>query len=262
VPSGDAPAPEPGPAKDGLRLRLTVSSNVEKVDRHVFVIEILNVSDKPITLVAKFIYEGKEEQTYDQYLSRATTFVACPEVVEYGYQTGGRFRQSPQPVATIEPGKTLKAQWGTEGRCLEAYERSWGMPFPTTGRFDIRAQLVLHTDDGREIGLWSNTQQLLVGGADHAPKGCAATVTSADPETGLVQLDGVGPLNGVKTGDRFRIDMPMRGYFVLEVTNGSTLRSTAKIVEQKIFHPDQKDTPQFPVRGMKAGLEPEKPVTP
>jgi hypothetical protein len=245
--------PEPGPERDGLRLRLVVVKSAEKKDRHDFALEILNVSSKAVTLVVERAYET-EDNSVASALRDNTRFHVSPDVVDFGYQTSGTFRQSPQPQVTIDAGKSQTFKWPVEGRRLHANELCWGLSFPVSGAFDIRAETVLKTRENKEILLLSNTQTFFSGGSNKAPRGCAGTVTDADAEKNQIRLEGVGPLNGVNEGDRFSIYMPMRGFFQLEITGGHHTYAWAKVVETEVFNPNARDAPKFPERGMKAAL--------
>lgn len=269
--SGEENLPEPGPEKDGLRLRLVVENNPKTIDRHTINLEIINVSDKPITLVG--IDEvGKKDSQYADYLQSVTKFDVYPRVLPQYFQINVSSDPA-RPTAIIEPGKSLIAKWELKGRRLTAYEVCWGIEFPTVGRFDVRADLLLErTEPGKplppvhaleyiersQVHLWSNAQPFIVGGSTKAPKCCAAAVTKADAEKGTIYLDGCGTLNGIKAGDHFRIDMPMRARYDLEIVACAEFGAYAKMIGSEIDSYEEKKTPKFPEPGMNAMLLPEK----
>jgi hypothetical protein len=255
--------PEPGPENKGLRLRLLVENDISMVDEHTVSVEILNVSDKAITLVG-----SAGVKSFEDHLPGATTFNVYPAVLSHGFQIGVGDDPA-RPEVTIMPAKSFLAKWPIKGRLLSAHHKCWGLSFPTSGRFDIRAELTLDlkvegevrpvidldNETRSRIHIWSNSQPFVVGGSNKAPKGCVGTVIMGDAEKKTVFLDGLGTFNDTQPGDRFRIDLPMRGYWDLEIEKCYANRATAKVIKPE--NSNHKDMPAFPERGMSAGLLPD-----
>jgi hypothetical protein len=256
---------EPGPERDGLRLRLIVKSNVEKIDHHIIALEFLNVSDKPISFESGYAFRGAEEES--AFIKMATVFHVFPDVLPrpFGSKNGFVRRGGERPktvLITVEPHESHAVQWSVTGRTLDHFKAWSEVEFPTTGRFDLRAQVTLCMSDQREVMLCSNTQPLDVGGSKKAPKACTATVSFGDAAEHLVWLDGVGPFNGVRNGDRFRIALKWGGHFLLEVTDSPkdwahVEHGVAARVVESVFSDAREPEPKFPQAGMKASLEPE-----
>ncbi len=252
--------PEPGPEKEGLRVRLIVENNPIKIDAHTIKLDILNVSTKPVTLVSEYFAEGTGKETYADWIKGNTTFAAFPEVVPSGYQTAAAFRTSPQVTTTIEPGASFSTQWDVFGG-FNASNVNWMLSFPTTGLFDVRAELRLRTTDNRQISLWSNAQPFVVGGSKKAPKACTGVVSAVDKIKDTVSLEGAGESNGAQIGDRFYIRDGMQADYTLEVTSLDYLGVKTKVIRRNIAPAIDNPDPKMPRLGMKAGLmAPEKPT--
>ena len=218
-------------------------------------VELINTGKEPMTLVARFAYEMKGNETYADFLRASLVFGSVPEVLPDTFQTGGRFRESSQPRATIAPGGSLSAKWSVEGNELSSDEMNQSSRFPREGRYHVRARVWLKTLDGRTIKLWSNEQAFQVGDAPKAPSACAARVMMPDEAAGTARLN-VGADDGVKEGETFRVVHSLRGHWELKVIEVGPEQSTVIVTPH--FGSGNRRRPDFPRSGAKAKFVPSK----
>ena len=69
------------------------------------------------------------------------------------------------------------------------------------GLFQLRAHLVVHTNDKLYIDLWSNEAPCSIGGSLEAPRKCSPNIIKVAADRTVTI--GVGAQHGVKPGDRY-----------------------------------------------------------
>jgi hypothetical protein len=222
-----ASPPEPGPERDGLRLRLLIKKLDQKEGHHVQ-LEVLNVGKDAITLIGQFSIEN--DKNYEDYLREAAYFTSYPEVLPTPFSISAAPRESPQPTATISPGDSLVAKWTTVDNVIGGgRETGHDLTFVRNGLFLVRAHLILRTADDKSIKLWSNEQPFIVGGSEQAPKACAASVIHDGKEMKFVRLD-VGTLDGIQVGDIFEVGHAKTTLWGLKITAVTERSSTATLI--------------------------------
>ena len=224
------PLPDPGPEKDGLRLRLVVKKLDQKKGHHVQ-LEVLNVGKDAITLIGQFSIEN--DKNYEDYLREAAYFTSYPEVLPTPFSISAAPRESPQPTAKISPGHSLAARWTTEDNIIGGgRETGHDLTFVRNGLFLVRAHLTLRTAADKSIKLWSNEQPFIVGGSRQAPKACAATVTHAGEKITNIRLD-VGRHDGIQVGDIFEVGHAKTKLWGLKITAVTDRSSTATLIGEE-----------------------------
>jgi len=228
---GQSPSlPDPGPEKDGLRLRLVVKQLDQKKGHHVQ-LEVLNVGKDAITLIGQFSIEN--DKKYEDYLREAAYFTSYPGVLPTPFSTKGSERKSPQPTATLASGDSLVAKWTTVDNVIGGgRETGHDLTFVRDGFFLVRAHLNLRTDDDKSMKLWSNEQPFIVGGSRQAPKACAATVIHDGKEMKFVRLD-VGTLDGIQVGDVFEVGHAKTTLWGLKITAVTERSSTSTLIGEE-----------------------------
>lgn len=242
-----ADLPEPGPDREGLRLRLTVEKAKEQPG-YDFTLQLLNVSDKPVQLVAEYFYETAAP--FETYFRESIHFTSYPEVQPSHFGSSGEERTTPQPTATIKPGGSLSTGWRVN--CCElggSEETNEVLVLLRPGLYLIRAHGNLRTADGRHVKLWSNEQPFSTDGSQSAPAASTATLkfieTDANSGKPVLELD-VGEEDGVAVGDLFDFGDGKTSYWRLKVTQVEARASTAVVVEQDSMEPGQANfPPQF-----------------
>jgi len=180
-------------------------------------IRLRNTRPDAITLVGPAPYEGKA-YTYAEWLKIETCFETFPELMPPSAQTGGAMRATPNPQATIAPGEEVTVSWTSGGHYLKAEDYYNTTPyFPNEGLYSVRARILLHTEDRREILLHSNTQPVSVGGSVGLPKYGIAHVVQQDLQKQHVVLS-LGSHHRIAKGDRFRVPYRFPSGWMLTVT--------------------------------------------
>jgi len=216
-----ADAPEPGPENGGLRMRLIVTPRPDAGKEGYDVkIDLLNVSDHPITLKAQWRSESDAGDVKD-YLEAATSIECVPAIAPW---TGGVMegrRASPQPQSVLKPGETLSANWQTEGRhlknCVTDPNEVQNPQFPFDGLYAVHASIDVITADGT-VRLRSNEQLVPVGGSHAIPKYTMGRLWNVDPEKKTAVLS-LGSLQKIAAGDQFEIGHPKGEHWKLTISH-------------------------------------------
>jgi hypothetical protein len=197
---GSARHSDAGPANEGLRLQLAItSSRSADQDIHQVTLQIINTRPQPVTLTAGFLGGPQAGQTYADYMASAAHFSSFPALKAESFQTGGG-NDLPQPVIALPAGGSTTAHWTVTGDTFTGYDSSYSLTLPMPGLFLLRAHLSVHVDM-QEISLWSNEAACSIGGSLEAPKKCSTTILAcADDRT--VEL-ALGARHGVAPGDRY-----------------------------------------------------------
>jgi len=214
-----AEAPEPGPEDGGLRLRLAVKPRADAKEGYNVQLEVLNVSDRPVTLRARW-RDDREAGDVKGYLEAATSIECVPAVAPWiGAVQEGR-RTLPQPEHVLKPGEVLTVDWRTEGPRLKNRvtdpNEVQNPRFPFPGLYSVHATIDVITA-ARTVRLRSNEQLVAVGGSRAMPKYTFGQLWSVDPEKRTAIL-GLGSLHKVAVGDQFEIGNAKNGHWKLTIT--------------------------------------------
>jgi hypothetical protein len=247
---------EAGPANEGLRLLLAItSSRSADQDVHHVTLQIVNTRSQPVTLTAAFLGGPQSAgQTYADFIASATRFSSYPMLKAEPFQTGGG-SDLPQPVITLPAGGSTTANWMVTGDTFTGYDSSYSLTLPMPGLFLLRAHLPVRIDQ-QEIVLWSNEAACSIGGSQDAPRKCSTTILSiADDQS--VNL-AVGTRHGVAPGDRYvartwdvHLISELR-WTVFEVTKVKEWNCTAVVRDG---HPSPTDAATTPVWFPAIGFE-------
>ncbi|HEX2746358.1 MAG TPA: hypothetical protein VHM91_00055, partial [Verrucomicrobiales bacterium] len=258
----DSAQPAPGPENGGLRMRLIIAPDkTAKAQAQHVKIELLNVSDKPVTLRSAWEYD---EQTgnFDDYLESATGIETYPAIEPWSGQVrmGGRSR--PQEEKVLKAGETLTVGWLADGRRLKnkvSDPLSVQNPeFPVPGLYSVHAVLHLPTAAGM-VSLRSNEQQFAAGNSVALPKSTFGQVISADPKSNFGQIN-LGTIHQVKTGDQFRIRTGYSEYYRLTITKTEPSWSGGTLAPEPLTLDDSRRGIPFPSVGQGAVFTQEPPV--
>ncbi len=219
--SSQADLPEPGPENGGLRLRLSIiTSRQDTNDVYSVRLGIINVSSEPVILVGQPGYE-RHAKDYATFLKSIVSFVTFPEILPPLGQTAGIEPKSAPPKTTIKPQEEFVVRWRSSGRRLKRQDYLNTTPcFPSEGLYGVRAKVVIRTEEGREILLFSNQQRVCVGGSVELPKHATARITRTDVKNNAVIID-LGTHHKIQVGDRFHVSGGHMGYY-WELTVSST----------------------------------------
>lgn len=139
--------PEPGPERGGMRLRLMVSPEPQLTNEAYRVrLDVLNVTDQSITLVAEWPHEN-DRGDFSEYLESEVSIETFPEIIRWMGQSWVGHRESPQPQYTLDAHKTLTLEWTTVGKRLKnkvthiLYTKN--PIFPTDGLYSVHATVKL-----------------------------------------------------------------------------------------------------------------------
>ena len=236
--------PDPGPENGGMRLRLVVRPESLTTNEAYHVrLDLLNVSEKPITLVADWSDES-ERGDYKEYLESDVSIETYPEIIGLMAQVYVGHRQTPQPQFVLEANKTLTLEWTSGGKRLK---NKWTHPLdtqnpalPTDGLYSVHASVKLcvaspaqvgsaatsksessgqpvtkeRNDRGSQEASWgvphgtiflrSNEQQVPIGGSQQLPKFHLGRVVGADNNRDTATIN-LGSWEKIELGDRFKI---------------------------------------------------------
>jgi len=230
---GEARAPSAGPISHGLRLGLSIVTEVKDGrDMHHFELLLRNVSDEPVTLIGEW-REETPAAGYDAYVRSAVTFNIDPAVL---IVPPGRNvpepRTSPQPVITIEPGQRVPITWTAIGSEIIPKE---GRPYryinlKTKGQYGVKASTIVKMKDGPRVKLVSQEAPLIVGASYERPKPTLVPILSGDAEKRTVTI-GLGSLDHVAVGDVYTALYGKTPGWFLRVTE---VRETTAAAEAKI----------------------------
>ena len=139
--------PEPGPENSGMRLRFVVTPEKHGTNESYNVrLDLLNVTDKPITLEADWPYE-QDRGDFKEYLESDVSIETSPEIIRWMGQSWVGERESPQPRYKLEAHKTLTLEWTSAGGRLKnkvthiLFTRN--PIFPTDGLYSVHASVKL-----------------------------------------------------------------------------------------------------------------------
>lgn len=178
-------------------------------------------------------------------------FETFPELMPLSAQTGGAMRATPYPQTTITPGEEVTVSWTSRGRYLKAEDHHNTTPyFASEGLYSVRARILLHTEDRREILLHSNEQTVSVGGSVALPKYGVARVIQSDPERQHVTLN-LGSHHRIEKGDRFRVPTRFPSGWMLTVTD---VRTSSCVATVERTGPHKEDMEPLPPKHGKAQL--------
>jgi hypothetical protein len=214
-----AEAPEPGPEDGGLRLRLAVKPRADAKEGYDVRLEVLNVSDRPVTLRSRW-RDDSEAGDVKGYLEAATSIECVPAVAPWigGVQEGRRTR--PQPENVLKAGETLPVSWQTEGRRLKNRVTDpndvQNPTFPVPGLYSVHATVDVVAGE-RMVRLRSNEHLVAVGGSRSMPKSTFGRLSYVDPEGKTAGL-GLGSLHKIAVGDQFEIGHAKGGHWKLTIT--------------------------------------------
>ena len=241
--AGQAGATDEGAVNQGLRLRLSVTTTVEKgIDVHSVRLNLLNVGAAPIILVAHWPYE-ENKGDYAEFFKSEVGFLSFPEVVPESAQTAGSVRTSPQPEQEIGPGGSLTVGWTAKGCCLKEKDHQNTTPcFPSDGLYGVRARIIVVTKDGKRVLLVSNEQPVVVGGSLQIPKYATGRVVSGQPDKKAVTID-LGSDQKIEKGDQFMIRWGLEAAWRVTVTEVGTWFCEGAV---EVLHHSGRETPLFP----------------
>jgi len=236
-----------GPEVKGLRMGLDIqASSKSGKDSYTVRIWIVNTGSSPITLVGKAPYDGKSE-SYAQWLKEEMCFLTFPELLPPSAQTEGFERMSPNPQTTLSAGEKFTVTWKAEGRYLKSEHYYNTTPyFPSDGLYGVRAKVIVHTDKGQDMLLYSNEQVVPVGGSVALGKHGLAYVTHRDQEKQQVVLS-LGSHHRIAKGDLFRVPGSSFSGWMLTVVEVRSFSSLAT-VEKSGPHKDTLE-PMPPING-------------
>jgi hypothetical protein len=212
--------PEPGPENGGLRLRLIATPRADAArEGYDAKIDLLNVSDHPITLKAQWRSESDAGDVKD-YLAAATSIECVPAVAPWVGGVAEGQRTSPQPEYVLKPGETLSANWQTDGRHLKNRVTNpndvQNPHFPFDGLYAVHATIDVITANAT-VRLRSNEQLVSVGGSHAMPKYTLGRLWNVDPEKKTAVLS-LGSLQKIAVGDQFEIGHPKGEHWKLTIT--------------------------------------------
>ncbi|HWB01778.1 MAG TPA: hypothetical protein VG796_02060 [Verrucomicrobiales bacterium] len=259
VPAGPAPStaagtpqPTPGPANGGLRMRLTIAPDlISKVTACQMQIDLINVSEKPVTLRADWRHDEETGDLKD-YVEAAAGIETMPAIASWLGQVMEGRRSKPQPEAVLKTGESLTVKWKTDGRRLKNRVSNpltvQNPEFPVPGLYSIHAALAIPTDAGTVL-LRSNEQLFSAGGGDVLPKSTYGQLisVSSDPKSAVINL---GSLQKVQQGDVFRIRTGYFEFYRLTITATEPSWAAGTLAPEP--PPDPKRTVPFPVVGQYA----------
>ena len=250
---------EAGPENGGLRLRLIIEQAADaKNDERKIRLELMNVSDKEVELVAHEFYE--EDGDYADFFRSDVVFDTFPPVMQDSAQTTGFERKSPQPRLTLKPDESLTDEWKESGRRLKMPD---GMldahynkapTFPSVGLYGVKARITVVTAKGKRLLLVSNEQQLSVRGSKSMPKYAVARIVSTNEEMESLSID-LGSDKGIEPGDKFTTTYNLGTSWRITIRNVSSIHAEGTV--EPIHRADRPDVPTFPVKGAMATLIPE-----
>jgi hypothetical protein len=212
-------APEPGPEDGGLRLRLVVKPRADAKEGYDVRLEVLNVSDRPVTLRAGWRNDN-EMGDLKGYLEAATSVECVPAVAPWIGGVQAPHRTLPQPEHVLKAGENLPVAWQTEGRRLKNRVTDpievQNPTFPLPGLYSVHSVVDVVTDE-RTVRLRSNEQLVVVGGSRSMPKSTFGRLWHVDPE-GKTAILGLGSLHKITAGDQFEIGHAKGGHWKLTIT--------------------------------------------
>jgi hypothetical protein len=240
-----------GPKVKALRLGLDIHtySNNDK-DSYMVKIRIVNTGSKPVTLVGKAPYDSKSE-SYAEWLKTKICFLTFPELLPPSAQTEGFEQISPIPATTLSAGEKFTVTWKAEGRYLKSEHYYNTTPyFPSEGLYSVRAKVVVHTDKGQDILLYSNEQAVSIGGSVALGKHGLAYVTHSDVQKQQVVLN-LGSHHRIARADVFHVSAGSFSGWMLTVVD---VRPFSSVANAKKFGPRKDTLDPLPPKSGKAQL--------
>lgn len=174
---------------DSIALDFKIESATEKP---TIELSLVNVSDKPITLVAGLISDSDKSDFCD-WAKTAVGFIPIPPRKLPGVQRGESLnsRTLPQPQITLKPKQKLAIT-------LANYDlNSCDLKFPYNGSFGMAAHLVVRRADGTYLDLKSAPHNYQI---TWLSKPAYVQVTDVFPSTNTAKIDA-GTVEGVHIND-------------------------------------------------------------
>ena len=255
-PLAEPTAPEPGPENGGLRLRLVVSPRADSKEGYDVRVDVLNATDRPVTVRANWPYEDDKGNLKD-HIEAFMTFETYPPIVPMTAQTIERQRRkSPQPEQVLAAGEALSVKWQTNRRRLidpPVRTSNWGPEagFPVPCLYSVHATVPVSTG-GAPVLLRSNEQLVSVGWSREMSRHTYGSVLYSYPDQQKVMLN-LGALHKVQMGDQFEINKWLLSEPVWKLT---ITRVEAGISEGtvELICKGPRQTPEFPQSGRPAVL--------
>ncbi len=258
----DSAQPAPGPENGGLRMRLIIAPDkIAETPAQRVKIELLNVTDKPVTLRSAWEHD---EQTgnMEDYLESATGIETYPAIEPWSGQVMVGRRSRPQEEKILKAGETVTVSWQTDGRRLKnkvVDPLSVQNPdFPVPGLYSVHAVLHLPTAAGMVL-LRSNEQQFAAGDSAALPKSTFGQIISVEMKSNFGQIN-LGTIHQVKTGDQFRIRTGYSEYYRLTITRTEPSWSGGTLAPEPLTPDDSRASVPFPSVGQGAVWTQEPPV--
>lgn len=254
-----------GPENQGLRMKLRINNaDISKPDIYKVSINLINVGTTPVSLIAQSTpWEEKDENgDYSEFVKKHLIFTSFPKVCVDSAQTMGSMKKiSSQPTLVIKPGESMFVEWVSAYRRLkpEGYYNTTPVAFPSDGLYNIRAEFIAVSKEGKRILLYSNDCQLAVGGSTKLPKFSVARIVRCDPVNGTVLLD-LGADHQIKPDDKFRTSYFPYASWEIVITE---VKDTVSIglVKTVARDPSGENVPVFPEEGWSADLVINPPKT-
>jgi hypothetical protein len=223
--------PQPGPEDGGLRLRLIVTPREDaQAPGYDVRLDLLNVSDRDLTLHAKWRHDG-DRGDVAEYIETAASIESVPAIAPWigGVQEGQR--TSPQPQKVLKAGEVLSATWKSPARRLKNRVTNpnevQNPEFPFPGLYSVHATLDVITGEGT-VRLRSNEQLVSVGGSQKMPKYTRGQLWHVNNEKKTAMI-GLGSLHKVAVGDQFEIGHPKGKHWKLTITDVEPRYSTGNL---------------------------------
>ena len=226
----DPVATDAGPENGGLRLHLKITPEASGSDEkyHVWV-DLLNVSDHPIKLVAEWD-DDSQMGDFKNYLESVVSVETYPEIRPVYSSIVAGHRTSPQPEYMLPANGALSLEWTSTGRRLKnktiSFYTTLNPAFPSDGlysvhftaklrlgepetnqppaKLDPRVEMFLNSQPRGAVFLRSNEQLVSVGGKQELPQSTLARVLSTDTNKLTARID-LGMQQKVKPGQEFGI---------------------------------------------------------
>jgi hypothetical protein len=212
---------EPGPEDGGLRLRFIVTPRLDaQAPGYDVRLDLLNTSDRDVTLRAKWRNDGDEGEVAD-YIEAAASIECVPAIAPWIGGVAERGRNSPQPEKVLKAGEVLSARWKSPARRLKNRVTNpnevQNPEFPFPGLYSVHATVDVITSEGT-VRLRSNEQLVSVDGSLKMPKHTRGQLIEVDKEK-KTALVGLGSLHKVEVGDQFEIGHPKGKHWKLTITD-------------------------------------------
>ena len=259
--------PPPGPENAGLRLRLVVvSERPSNEDVHHVRLDLINVTDEALTVVANWPHEN--EGDFREYCESAVSIHTYPEIIEWGLQVHRDTRESPQSIRIIPARDMLTVQWTSRGRQLKNKvsrpNDNPNLSFPADGLYGVHAGLVLRLDNGATgtdmsyVDLRSNEQLVSIGGSIQAPKQAVVQLYNVAADHSMSEVSG-GAIDGLAIGDQFEMRTGMSCFWRLTITETRDHSATGDLVIVPGPMERVLEDHEYPRQGTSARLLPDDP---